>query len=171
MSQPSPNRLTVVAGIALVVVLLTVAAIAGMRWWRDAHRADLERALSFAPAESMRFSWTDWADVRREVGVDLDGSSSGAEVEEFLVAGFDADLTSTSSMVDSAAALQSRFGFAPAIVEWELLSQADAGSVATMGLPESMDVEALADTLEELGFERPSSETGVWRGTRICSPT
>jgi hypothetical protein len=159
-----PNKARLVAGIGLVLVLLVAAAFAGMRWWQERNRTDLERALSYAPADTVRFSWTDWAGVRGELGVDLDAKSSPRDVADFLSEGFDADLTSTSSMVESSEKLQADFGFSPAVVEWELLSQGTEGSVALMGLPDSVDVEELGDTFEELGYERPEDDTGVWEG-------
>jgi len=158
------KRAMLVAGIGLALVLLAAAAFAGVRWWQDRHRTDLERALSYAPADAARFSWTDWAAVRSELASDVDGSSSVREVEDFLSEGFDTDLTSTSSMVDSAGPLQADFGFSPAVVDWELLSQGPTGSVALMGLPDSLDVDELADIFEALGYQRPESSTGVWEG-------
>jgi hypothetical protein len=162
--QPLRSRLTVAAGAALVLVLLTVAGVAGLRWWQDRNRTDLERAMGWAPEGSLRFSWTDWAGVRRELGSDVDASSSTGDVEELLSRGFDADLTSTSSMVDSAATLHEEFGFSPAVVDWELLSQGDDGSVATMGLPDSVSLSALGDRFEDVGYTRPGDPDGVWEG-------
>ena len=159
-----PKKVRLVAGVGLVVVLLAAAAFAGLRWWQDRPHSDLERALAAAPSGSERFSWTDWAGVRRELGADLDASSSVRELADMLSAGFDADLTSTSSMVESADALQAKFGFSPAVVEWELLSQGESGSVALFGLPDSLDVDELGDTFEGLGYERPQEATGVWEG-------
>lgn len=159
-----PKRVRLVAGIALALVLLAAAAFAGVRWWEERSRTDLERALSYAPADTVRFSWTDWRGVRAELGADLDAGSSGREVSDFLSEGFDADLTSTSSMVDSAAKLQADFGFSPAVVDWELLSQGEEGSVALLGLPQSLDLAELGDTFEDLGYTRPKTQTGVWEG-------
>jgi hypothetical protein len=67
-------------------------------------------------------------------------------------------------MVDSAEPLQSKFGFSPAVVDWELLSQGTQGAVAVMGLPDSVDIGDLGDTFEGLGYERPEDATGVWKG-------
>ncbi|UUZ57610.1 hypothetical protein [Nocardioides sp. B-3] len=44
-----------IALIAGVVVLLVVAVL-GVRWWRDAQRSDLERAVSLAPATTERLA-------------------------------------------------------------------------------------------------------------------
>jgi hypothetical protein len=155
---------TVVAGVALALVLLVVGGVAGIRWWQRSHRTDLERALAYAPPESARYSWTDWAGVRRELGAHLDDRSSASDVEQFLSDGFDADLTSESAMVDSATVLQQAFGFSPADVDWELLAQSTTGSVLIAGLPDSVDLGKLGDGIEGLGYQRPDSEGGVWNG-------
>jgi hypothetical protein len=136
----------------------------GVRWWQDRHRTDLERALAYAPPSTARFSWTDWAGVRSELHAGVDTESSADEVETFLGDGYDADLTSGSAMVDSAPVLQEKFGFSPAVVDWELLAQSATGSVLVLGLPDSLDAGALGDTLEGLGYERPDDATGVWDG-------
>ena len=164
MARPWRRRLTVVGGAALALVLITVGVVAGVRWWQRSHRSDLERALAYAPPGTARYSWTDWAAVRRELGVHLDDHSSSDEVERFLSDGFDADLTSSSAMVESASVLQQSFGFSPADVDWELLAQSTHGSVLIAGLPDGVDVGDLGDNLESLGYQRPGSEGGVWQG-------
>lgn len=158
------RRLIAVGGALLALVLLVSVAVVGVRWWQERHRTDLERALAYAPSDSQRFSWTDWAAVRADLGADLDDRSSAEDVEEFLSEGYDADLTSGSAMVESATVLQQAFGFSPADVQWELLAQASAGAVLVLGLPDELDVDALGDGFEELGYERPDDETGVWNG-------
>jgi hypothetical protein len=164
LAQPWRRRLTVVAGAALALVLLAAGVVAGVRWWQQSHRSDLERALAYAPPETARFSWTDWAAVRRELGADLDDRSSAEDVERLLSDGYDADLTSGSAMVESATVLQQAFGFSPADVDWELLAQSTTGSVLIAGLPDSLDIGELGDGFEELGYQRPDSDDGVWNG-------
>ena len=129
-----------------------------MRWWQRSHRTELEKALAYAPPETARFSWTDWAGVRRELGAHLDDRSSAGQLEKFLSDGFDADLTSSSAMVDSATVLQQAFGFSPADVDWELLAQSATGSVLIAGLPDSLDLGELGDGFESLGYERPERQ-------------
>jgi hypothetical protein len=154
----------VVGGAVLALVLVTAAAVAGVHWWQDRHRTDLERALAYAPPDTARYSWTDWTGVRRELGAHLDARSSADDVEKFLSDGFDADLTSGSAMIESATALQQGFGFSPADVSWELLAQSASGSVLVLGLPDSLDAGDLGDGFEKLGYERPDDDTGVWNG-------
>ena len=60
--------------------------------------------------------------------------------------------------------LQTSFGFSPASVEWELFSQSQDGAVITLRLPDETDFADLGDRLEELGYRRPESVTGVWAG-------
>jgi hypothetical protein len=158
------RRLTVAAGPLVVLVIVALVSVVGVRWWQDRHRSDLEKALALAPAETQRFSWTDWAAVRSELHADVGPRSSADEVESFLADGFDADLTSESAMVESAAVLQQGFGFSPADVDWELLAQSDTGSVLLAGLPDSLDVGDLAEGFEQLGYQRPDAEGGVWEG-------
>jgi hypothetical protein len=164
LAQPWSRRLAVVAGAALALVLVTAGVVAGVRWWQQSHRTDLERALAYAPPGTARFSWTDWAGVRRELGAHLDAHSSIEDVEQLLSDGYDTDLTSGSAMVESAGVLQRAFGFSPADVDWELLAQSTTGSVLIAGLPDSLDVGRLADGFEGLGYQRPDSGDGVWDG-------
>lgn len=164
MAQPWRRRLTTVGVVLLTLVVLAAAGVVGVRWWQRSHRTDLERALAYAPSGTARYSWTDWAGVRRTLGAHLDDRSSADEVEEFLAHGFDADLTSGSAMVDSATVLQQAFGFSPADVDWELLAQSDTGSVLIAGLPDSLDLDDLRDGFESLGYTRPDDGAGVWEG-------
>ncbi|HET6968987.1 MAG TPA: hypothetical protein VFI44_11940 [Ornithinibacter sp.] len=164
MTGERRRRFTTVAAGGLVLLLLALATVAGVRWWRDSHRTDLQRAVAYSPETSARWSWTDWAAVRAELGADVGEESTGLEVAELLNEGYDADLTSTTAMGESAEVLQERFGFSPATVSWELLSQSTSGSVLTLGVPDSYDLGELAERLESLGYEQPGSETGVWIG-------
>jgi hypothetical protein len=149
------------AGAGLLVLALVVA---GLLWWRSAQLTDLQRATAFAPPDAQRLSWTDWSAVRGELGAEVSAGSGTPELESFLNDGFEADLTSTSALLQSASTLHARYGFSPASLEWELLSQSDEGAVILMRTPDSFDFDALADRLEGLGYDPPESDTGVWEG-------
>lgn len=152
--------------VAVAAALVLVAALvgAGLVWWRAQGGSDLVRAAALAPGDAERLTWTDWAGVRTELGSDVDAGSSPGEVADFLDAGYEEDLTSTSALVGSAAFLHAEFGFSPATLEWELLSQSAEGSVTLVRLPDDADLDALRDGLEELGYTRPSADDGVWEG-------
>jgi hypothetical protein len=142
-----------VVGLALVAAAVVVA----VRWWHDRDRTAFEQATSYAPPDAERLSWTDWAAVRKQVGSDLD-------------AAYDADLSSASALVQSAPVLQSKFGFSPANADWELFSQSAAGAVVIVKLPDGDAVDAVADHLDDVGFTRPDSDTGVWTGGDTLLP-
>jgi hypothetical protein len=154
--------------IVLGVVVLLVAA--GAVAWVLVSGDDeddpgrLETAVAMAPEGTARYGWTDWAGVRDELDAKLSASSSTADVEDFLSAGFDADLTSTSALVASAPVLQERYGFSPATAEWELFAQSEEGAVVLVGLPESTDLDQLEDGIAAIGYQEPDEDDGVWVG-------
>lgn len=153
----------VMAALALVVV--------GLQWWQSLRMNEFERALSVAPPDAQRLTWTHWAEVRRSVDVSLDAQSPSADVERFLADAFEDDLTSMSALPESTLAMHEEYGFSPATLDWELLSQSEAGAVVVMRLPEDTDFAGVEDTLEGLGYERPDAETGVWLGGIDLLPT
>jgi hypothetical protein len=142
--------------VALALAVVAVAVVVGIRWWRDAHRTDLERAIAMAPHDAEQLSWTDWSGVRKELKTD--------DLDELLERGFEADLTQTTALGDSAKVLQDSFGFSPATVDWELFSQSEKGAVVMLHLPDSADFDAIADSLDELGYVEPDSAAGTWVG-------
>jgi len=152
------------AAVAVALALVATAVVVTVRWWRDSQRTDLERALSMAPHDAQQLSWTDWSGVRDELDQDLGDSPSGDDINEFLGQGFEADLTQTTALGDSAVQMQAVFGFSPATVDWELFSQSEQGAVVMMHLPESTDFGELEDTLADNGYVEPESATGVWVG-------
>ena len=159
-----PKRLTTEVVVALVAVVVLTLVVAGTIWWRSGSGTDFQRAAKLAPPDSERLSWTDWRAVRAELEADLSTDSSANDVRAFLGDGFDADLTSTSALVESAPVMQIRYGFSPATIEWELFSQSARGAVVIMRLADDTDFLAIEDRLDDLGYLRPDDDTGTWRG-------
>lgn len=149
--------------VAVTVVLALLVAL-GWWWWRGLQLTDLERAVASAPSDAQRLTFTDWEAVRLELDADLTADSPTAEVTGFMSDAFEADLSSMSALPESTEAMHEQYGFSPATLEWELLSQAELGAVVLMRLPEGTDFGALRDRLAGLGYERPADEGGVWRG-------
>ncbi|UMG91090.1 hypothetical protein [Nocardioides sp. TF02-7] len=52
----------------------------------------------------------------------------------------------------------------PASLEWELFAQSSEAALLFLGLPASLDLAALEDDLEALGYARPDADDGVWVG-------
>lgn len=154
------SRRAVVALVAVVAV-----AVAGLAAWRLlAPATPLEQALSMAPADTSRASWTDWDGVRRELGADLDADSSPEAVEAFMGEAFSADLSAMSALGTSAAVMHTELGLSPATISWELLAQAPDGAVEMMGVDGEVAVDDLADRLTALGWTEPDEADGVWVG-------
>lgn len=152
------------AALVVALVITAAAVVVGVRWWSDSNRSDLERAVSMAPRDGEQLSWTDWSGIRDEVDLDLDDDPSAEDVATLLERGFEADLTQNTALGDSAEEIQDAFGFSPASIDWELLSQSEQGAVVMVQLPESTDMGTITDALADAGYSEPAEETGVWVG-------
>jgi hypothetical protein len=150
-------RLLVVVAAALVLV---AAGLAGVRWWRDDHRA-LAEALALAPADTQRAGWVDWEGVRDELGAGQVDDADG--LAALLEDGAAADLTGTSVLTAAAQAMRSGLGVSPGSIAWELSAETPEGSVVMLGMPDQVDVADLGDELETLGWSRPEDEDGTWQ--------
>lgn len=115
----------------------------------------LEEAVALAPADSQRYTFTDWAAVRAAV--------DSSDLTSLLERGFDADLTSASGLVESAALLDAEFGWSPDTIEWELLAQSPEGAVEIVSLGIE-STQSVASRLEALGYQPPDADDGVWVG-------
>lgn len=150
----------------MVVVVVAVLAAAGVTWLvvRDDDRSRFSEAVGLAPESTIRFSWTDWAGIRRVLGDPLTTTSSESELDAFLLKAFDRDLGSASALEESAPTIHTALGFSPASVDWELFAQGEDGAVVILKMPESYDFDALRDRLRAVGFPEPDEEDGVWAG-------
>ena len=162
-------RKQLVLAVAVLVALTLV--VVGVRAWRSLQMNDFERAVSLAPVGTQRLTYTHWAGVRSALEVDLDADSPTGEVEQFLDDAFERDLSPMSALLESTPAMHEEFGFSPATLDWELLSQSESGSAVLMRLPEDTDFDAVEDRLEELGYQRPDEDDGVWLGGIDLLPT
>lgn len=162
-----PVRLSRPVLAALAALALVLVVVAGVLAWHSASRSALSRATAYAPSDTQRISWVDWAGVRRHQGSDVDADSTPGQVDEFLDEAFSSDLTSTSALTSSAPVLQEELGFSPATIEWEMFAQGDDGAVVAVGLGEDADADALTQRLADLGFREPDDDAdsgGVWVG-------
>lgn len=149
--------------IGVVVLLLAVAGVVTWRLTKD-DPSRFASAAALAPESSERFSWTDWAAVREELGADLSADSSSDDLADFLLEAFDRDLSATTALAESTPTLQSTFGFSPANIDWELFAQGKDGAVVILGMPDDYDFDGLRSRLEEIGFTKPDKSDGVWLG-------
>jgi len=156
------RRRTVVV-VAAVVVAIPLVLI-GRQVWQDQHPTGLSEALDAVPRSTLRLAFTDWAAVRKQLGVPDQERPSDATIDELTSKSYDSDLSAASSIDESTAALQKNFGFSPATVEWEAYAQSPEGATMVVRLPDDFDFDQVTGHLEDLGFTRPSRSTGVWQG-------
>jgi hypothetical protein len=157
-----PSRRIVVVVMAVVVAILLVLGVRAV--WQDKHRTGLRDALDVVPRSTLRLAFTDWAAVRRQLHVPDQTHPTAATIEELTSKAYDSDLSSASSIDEATAALQKNFGFSPATVQWEAYAQSRAGATMVVRLPDNVDPGEVTDHLADLGFKKPGSSTGVWKG-------
>lgn len=155
-----------VVALALVVVAVVVVVrlLTGDDAGERARAADatFPEAALLAPPDAERVLWTDWGGIRDELGLDLDASSSAAEVDELVERGFESDLTAATALGESATVMQQRFGFSPATLAWELFTQSGANATLTMRLGGGVDTDDVAESLRDLGYDEPERADGTW---------
>lgn len=141
----------VVALVAIAALLLAYAV-----WPRP---TELERAVGLLPADAQRVLWTDWAGVRDELGC-TEWSACADEAA-------DRDLSTPSSLLGSAEALEEQLRWGPMTIGWELLGQGESGQVLVAGGLTAERLEDIARAYEEHGVTPPSKrrlDGGVWQG-------
>ncbi len=144
------------------LVALVLVALAAGYLVRTLNRSPLEQALDRVPASSLRVAFTDWRQVRERL--DAGPLSTDRAIEDFMSRGYDADLTSASSIEEAAVALHDKYGFSPTNADWEAFAQSREGAVMVLQLPDDTDMGRIEANLDRLGYQRPSSDTGVWDG-------
>jgi hypothetical protein len=151
-----------------VVVLVLLAGIVA---WRVLDRSSTyEQALRALPASTLRATYTDWAQTRREAGGGtLTAASPRARVQAFLDRAYDLDLTSGSGISGSTAVLAEQFGFSPLDADWEALGQSRRGQVDVLHLRDGVDMAGIERALRRLGYTPPRAGSGTG-GTWVGSP-
>lgn len=147
-------------GVGLVVLVVLVAVVTFVVGRLDRNR--LQGALGLVPAHSLRVGFTDWALIRSSLG--NPAVSTPEEVGRLVDRAYNHDLTSASSINDSAVALQRSFGFSPGNAEWEAYAQSRQGAAMVLKLTSSVDMGAVTKKLGELGYRAPAESDGVWLG-------
>lgn len=149
----------VVVLVAVVVGAVTVARPA------DDLRPALESALGSVPADVLSASFTDWQAVRATLGSPHEPSPQ--QRAALLDAAFDEDLSSASVLSASQQVMDETYGWSVWDTRWELLGQGRDGATVVVRLDDDVQIEAVADTLTELGYPRPATGArsgGVWAG-------
>lgn len=163
------KRWVALAAVGSALLLAAVAAVVVVRVL-DEEPTGVAYAVTVAPPDAQRLLWTDWAGVRDEVGADLAADSDDAAVQDLLDLGYDADLTSTSALVESAVLMQRSLGFSPATLSWELFAQSESAASLTMRLGEGVTTDDVAEAIVAVGYVDPGEPDGVWTRDVDTSP-
>ncbi|MCZ4499892.1 MAG: hypothetical protein JWQ74_2445 [Marmoricola sp.] len=151
--------------LAVVIAMsLALLVVGGTRLWDRLHRTPLQDAVAVVMGDAKVFSFTDWAQVRKQIGVPTTSSASEADIAKLAQRGYDTDLTAASSIDGSTAALQTYFGFSPMSMLWEVYSKTLDGSAMVVRMPDDFDFGQVRSKLTSSGFTKPSSSEGVWKG-------
>lgn len=154
--------------VALTVLGLVVVVAGGLVAWRALAGTPYQQALSTMPASTLRATFTDWADVRAEVGRAPEPDADDRSVEDFLDRAYDADLVSTSAIYAATAVMADRYDFSPLDATWEMFGQSREGAVVALKLPPATDFAGIEDNLRSLGYDVPADGAGsggVWAGS------
>jgi hypothetical protein len=141
-----------------VLVVLVVAALAAGAFALFHHgRTPYERALDTLPRETLRATYTDWAQVRAAV--------HEPSLDRFIEDAYDRDLTQTSALESTADQLQKLYAIDLRAAQWEVYGQSDQGSVAVLAVGDSTSYGRVRAALRHLGYAEPSSDTDAWGGS------
>jgi hypothetical protein len=155
--------------VLLLAGLVAVALVAaGAGWWLLGRgpSGPLADAIRTLPGDSLRLGFTDWARAARDLDAPQGKDAEDDEqLDEFISRAYDADVTTTSAVVESFKGLHANFGFTPADAEWEAYGQARAGSVEVLKLGDDVDLDRIEDGLRSAGYDEPKDPDGVWVGT------
>ena len=149
--------------IGVVVIALVAGGAAVVLWLRGGNDTGLEKAVDVVPSATKRLAFTDWAKVRAELGVkSID--STPEQLSKWLSRAYDRDYSSTSSMSEDAVPIARAFGFSPANADWEAYAQSDDGAAMVLRMNDGVHFDHLAAELTSVGYKKPASSTGVWKG-------
>ncbi len=129
---------------SILVVVLALAA----GWWAAALRPDTRPALTTAldvlPFRSNVVGFTDWSQIRENVGLDAAARR---------------DLT-TRSVIDGVENSRDVLGWSPADLEWEVYGQDPAGAASVVRLDRSVSFDDVRGKLQSAGYRKDGP---TWR--------
>lgn len=162
--SPATRRRSLAAALALALVAVVVAA--GSAWWLTrGPSGPYAEAMDTLSEETARTSFTDWSRVAQEVDIpDAEEAREPEAAYDFLSRAYDTDLVTGSTQLDVIEGLAVHFGYTPAQAEWEVYGQSPDGAVDVLKMTDEVDFEAVADSLEDAGYDAPEEDDGVWRG-------
>lgn len=143
--------------ISVLAPLLVVAvAVVGGRWAGGKVAADtrssLTSALDSLPADTQVAGFTDWAGIRKALGL---GSARSVPARASLTNDASLrDLSTRSVLAQNTEAMHDQYGWSPADLDWEVYGQAQDGAAMVSRLDGSVSFESVRSHLRSLGYSR-----------------
>lgn len=150
----------VVSSVLVPLLVVTLALSAG--WWVDGKaaadtRSSLTVALDALPAETQVAGFTDWAGIRRELGL---GSATTASARASLTDDASLrDLSTRSVIGQFTEEMHDAYGWSVADLDWEAYGQAKSGAVMVAHLDRSVSFASVRSHLDDLGY---AESGGIW---------
>lgn len=140
----------------VLVPVIAIAAALALGSWASGRepdtRSSLAASLDVLPAGTRVAGFTDWAEIRRELGV-TPGSTAAAR--DALSAGASLrDLTTRSVLGGIIAPMHELYGWSAADLEWESYGESPAGAAMVARLADSVSIDEIQARLGRLGYSR-----------------
>lgn len=153
--------------VVYMVSILVIALALGGGWWAAALRPDarppLTSALDVLPVRTNVVGFTDWAQVRRAVG--LDTVDTADERDELQDTSATRDLSTRSAIGRAVEEMHDVLGWSPADVEWETYGQDPGGAANVVRLDGSISFDTLRDKLRAAGYTQDGETWSVAKRT------
>lgn len=155
VARPGPLLRLVVVPLVAVAVALSVGAWASGRTTDS--RPPLVSAFGSLPAGTLVAGFTDWASIRRDLGL---GDASTAAGRSALTDDASLrDLTTRSVIGGLVADMHATYGWSAADLDWEAYGRAPAGAAMVARFSGSVSIDTVERRLGTLGYVR---RDGVW---------
>lgn len=145
----------------VLVPIVAISAALALGSWASGRepdtRSSLAASLDVLPAGTRVAGFTDWAEIRRELGI-APGSTAAARDALSSDASL-RDLTTRSVLGGSIAPMHELYGWSAADLEWESYGESPAGAAMVARLVDSVSIDEIQSRLGRLGYSRDGE---VW---------
>src|SRR5665811_100008 len=143
----------------LAIAVLVTGGYAASRTPPDA-RTPLASAAELLAPNTRIASFTDWAKVRKELGVT--SFADGTDREAFLLRAHEEDMSYRSLLEGTALDMHKVYGWSPFNIDWEIYGQADDGALLAAGMGSGLSGSSVEDSLRANGYKEAD---GIWSST------
>ena len=140
----------------VLIPLIAIAAALALGAWASERepdtRSSLTASLDVLPAGTLVAGFTDWAEIRRELGI---GAGSTRAAREALSAEAALrDLSTRSVLGGVISPMHETYGWSAADLDWESYGQSPSGAAMVAHLADSVSIDEIETRLGKLGYSR-----------------